>query len=187
MDPCALTLCLIFSFVGPVLCFFGVRKCTAPRQDEDIDHRRQFYINPWASKYEPSKRSVHHITKPWNGTGTIYPMDSASQVNTRHTRREWCSGKLDILTPSFHGMRSGNSVRSLTSSKWEEACAAGFTPSEIEAYTPYYRCAITCGESGGPSTHPGTYTIYPEDSASQAPLRPGHSEYSGSAIYSTRY
>lgn len=184
MDPCAVALCLAFSFVGPVLCFFGVRKCTAPRQYEDIDNKPRFYINPRDSKYEPTKRSVHHITKPWNGTGTIYPMDSASQVNIRHTRGERGSGTLDI---SFHGMKSGNSVRSLTSTKWEEVCA-GFTPSEIEA--PYYRCASAAfkhGESGGLSTLRGTNTIYPEDSASQAPLRPGHSEYSGSAISSAFY
>ena len=155
MDPCALTVCCIFSFVGSVLCFFGVRKCTAPSQEQNIDHKPQFHISPRDSKYERTKGSVHHIKKPWNGTGTIYPMDSASQVNIHHRRAGLRSGTLNIPTPSVHTMNSGNSARSLTSSMWEEVCA-GLTPSEIEAYTPYYRCApggtTSRRESGGSST-----------------------------------
>jgi hypothetical protein len=143
--------------VGSVLCFFGVRKCTAPSQEENIDHKPQFHLSPWDSKYERTKRTVHHIQKERNGTGTIYPMDShgASQVNIHHRRAGLRSGTLNITTPSVHAMNSGNSARSLTGSMWEEVCA-GLTPSEIEGYTPYYRCApggTTYREtSGGSST-----------------------------------
>ena len=138
MDPCALTTCLIFSFVGSVLCFFGVRKCTALSQEENIDHKPPFHISPQDSKYERTKRSVHHIKKERNGTSTIYPMDSASQVNIHHRRAGLRPGTLNIPTPpSVHAMNSSNSARSLTGSMWEEVCA-GLTPSEIEAYTPYY-------------------------------------------------
>jgi hypothetical protein len=153
MDPCALTTCLIFSFVGSVLCFLGVRQCSAPSQEENIDHKPPFHISPRDSKYERTKRSVHHMKKERNGTGTIYPM-SASQVNIHHRRAGLRSGTLNIPTPSVHAMNSGNSDRSLTGSMWEEVCA-GLTPSEIEGYTPYYRCApggTTPRESGGSST-----------------------------------
>jgi hypothetical protein len=139
MDPCALTVCGIFSVVGSVLCFFGVRKCmAAPSQEENIEHKPPFHITPRDSKYERTKRSVHHIKKERNRTnGTIYPMDSASHVNIHHRRAGLRSGTLNIPTPSVHAMNSGNSARSLTSSMWEEVCA-GLTPSEIEAYTPHY-------------------------------------------------
>ena len=139
MDPCALTVCGIFSVVGSVLCFFGVRKCmAAPSQEENIEHEPPFHITPRDSKYERTKRSVHHIEKGRNGTGTIYPMDSASHVNIHHRRAGLRSGTLNqIPTPSVHPMNSGNSARSLTGSMWEEVCD-GLTPSEIETYTPYY-------------------------------------------------
>ena len=156
MDPCALTTCFIFSFVGSVLCFFGVRRCTAPSQEENIDHKPQFHISPARdSKYERTNRSVYHIRKERNGTGTIYPVDSASQVNIHHRRAGLSSRTLNIPTRSVHTMNSGNSDRSLTDSMWEEVCA-GLTPSEIKGYTPYYRCAPAGGTtsrgSGGSST-----------------------------------